>query len=249
MRKIGFIILTIALFVFMTSCHIMYVPNTQNVPLLEEKNDLKLEIGTKDLQVAYGITDHVGLMVNGYYNKNDWSVTSGTFDNQYLSKRSLIEGGLGYYSALGENGRFEVYGGGGFGHVNYDYNLFDNEVQTESNTFGINFMRFYIQPAIGVQGKSFGMAFSTRLASLSFSNTLSEGYTINELTDEGLNELEDNMFFFVEPALTMRLGVKYVQFEIQPYYNMQVSGPSSINARKYGCNFGVYLSIDEFFRM
>ena len=112
----------------------------------------------------------------------------------------------------------------------------------------IDFTRFFVQPAIGMQSNSFGMAFSTRLASLSFSNSNSVGYTDVELVNDGLNELENNMFFFVEPALTVRLGVKYVQFEIQPYYNMQVSGPTSIKYKQYGCNLGVYLSIDELFK-
>ena len=93
-----------------SSCKIMYIPNTQNVPMLEEKGDIKVELGTKDLQVAYGVTDHLGIMVNGYYNKNDWSVTSGEYDNQYLSKRTLVEGGLGYYTTMGEKGRFLTHG-------------------------------------------------------------------------------------------------------------------------------------------
>ena len=45
------------------SCKIMYIPNSQNVPMMEEKGDLKVDIGTKDLQVAFGLTDHVGIMV------------------------------------------------------------------------------------------------------------------------------------------------------------------------------------------
>ena len=230
------------------SCKIMYIPNAQNVPMLEEKGDIKVELGTKDLQVAYGVTDHLGIMVNGYYNKNDWSVTSGTLDNQYLSKRMLVEGGLGYYTTLGENGRFDVYGGAGYGKVHYDYELYDNEVLTESNTFGVDIMRVFLQPAIGFQTDNFGLAFSTRLASVNFSNIDSVGYTPAELEAEGLNELEDNMFFFLEPALTIRFGIKYAQLQFQPYYNLQLAGPSSINAKQYGLNFGLYLSIDEFFK-
>ena len=231
-----------------SSCKIMYIPNTQNVPMLEEKGDIKVELGTKDLQVAYGVTDHLGIMVNGYYNKNDWSVVSGEFDNQYLSKRTLVEGGLSYYTTMGEKGRFEVYGGAGYGKVQYDYELYESAVLTETNTFGINMMRAFLQPAIGIQSDNFGLAFSTRLAGVSFSNIDSVGYSPVELESEGLNELEDNMFIFMEPALTLRLGIKYAQLQFQPYYNLQIAGPSSINARKFGFNFGLYLSIDEFFK-
>jgi opacity protein-like surface antigen len=226
----------------------MYIPNSQNVPLLEEKGDIKLNIGNKDLQVSYGISDHLGIMANGYYNKNEWSLTSETLDNQYLSKRLLIEGGLGYYTTFGENGRFEVYGGAGYGNVKYDYDLLDNGALIQSNTFGIDMMRIFLQPAIGLQTDNFGFAFSSRLVSVNFFNVDSIGYTQIELEEEGLNELEDNMFIFVEPALTLRFGIKYVQLQLQPYYNLQVSGPASINAKKLGFNLGLYLSIDEFFK-
>jgi hypothetical protein len=233
---------------FFTSCRIMYVPNSQNVPMLEEKGDLKVGITTKDIQVAYGINNHLGIMANGYYNKNDWSLLSGTYENKYLSTRSLVEGGLGYYTTLGDKGRFEVYGGAGYGHVNYNYDLLYNDTLTESNSFGINMLRTFIQPAIGTQSDNFGFSFSTRFAAVNFSGLDSTGYSEAELVSEGLNELEQNMFIFIEPAITLRVGVKYVQFQLQPYYNLQVSGPTSIHAREFGCNFGVYLSIDDMFR-
>jgi len=245
LKKLLFITLVL---IILSSCKIMYIPNTQNVPMLEEKGDIKLEIGNKDLQLAYGVTDHLGIMVNGYYNKNEWSVTSGTLDNQYLSTRSLIEGGVGYYTTMGESGRFEVYGGAGYGKVNYDYDLFDNGTLTESNTFGINMMRIFLQPAIGLQTDNIGFAFSTRLAGVNFSNIDTVGYSPTDLEAEGLHELEDDMFIFIEPALTLRFGIKYVQLQLQPYYNLQLAGPESINSRKFGFNMGLYLSIDEFFK-
>ena len=248
MRHVKNPVLIVFILISFASCKIMYIPNTQNVPMMEEKGDIKLVIGNKDLQLAYGISDHVGIIANGYYNKNEWSVLSGTFDNQYVSKRSLIEGGLGYYSAFGENVRFEVYGGAGYGTVNYDYDLLDNGTLIETNTFGVDMLRIFLQPAIGMQTDNFGLAFSTRLASVNFSKLDSLGYTQTELETEGLHELEDEMFMFVEPALTLRLGIKYVQLQLQPYYNLRVMGPSSINAKEFGFNFGLYLSIDEFFK-
>jgi opacity protein-like surface antigen len=247
MKKIRLYLLILVAVSLFSSCKIMYIPNSQNVPLLEEKGDIKAEISTKDLQVAYGITDHLGIMANGYFNKNEWSLLSGTYENKFFSTRSLIEGGLGYYTTLGENGRFEAYGGAGFGHVNYDYDLYDNDTLTNSNSFGINMMRIFIQPAIGTQSKNVGFAFSTRIAAVNFSGMDSTGYSPTELEAEGLDELQSNMFIFVEPAITLRVGVKYVQFQLQPYYNLQVAGPTSINAKKFGLNVGVYLSIDDMF--
>jgi hypothetical protein len=252
MKTVRYLILLILNVVSLSSCNkLLYIPNSHNVPLLEEKGDIKVGVTIKDLQVAYGITDHLGVMANAYYNKNDWAVSNGTsifLDYNYKSTRSLFEGGLGYYSAVSDYGRFEVFGGAGFGHVNYDYYTIENGRRTQSNIFGADYTRFFLQPAVGMQGNLFGLAFSTRLTGVNFSSIDTTGYTPVELTEEGLNELEDNMFFFIEPALTFRVGVKYVQFQIQPYYNLQVAGPTSINAREFGCNVGVYLSIDELFK-
>jgi len=226
----------------------MYVPNSQNVPMMEEKGDIKANVGAKDLQVAYAVTDHVGVMVNGYYNKNDWAVTSGTLENKYYSTRSLIEGGAGYYTAFGDIGRFEVYGGAGYGSVRHDYDLVDDGNTTESNSYKANITRFFMQPAVGIQKESVGLAFSTRFAGVTFSNADSSGYDPTELLDEGLTDLENNLFLFLEPAVTFRVGFKYVQAEFQPYYNLQLSGPSTLKAKKLGLNFTIYLSIDDFFK-
>jgi hypothetical protein len=247
MKTLKLTFASLTLLCFLSSCHIMYIPNSQNVPMMEVKNDLKVEISTKDVQLAYAITDHIGIMANGYYNKNEWSAYSGTYENFYTSKRSLAEGGLGYYTTLSDNGRFEIYGGGGFGHVSWDYNLLNSGIETENNTFDINMMRMFIQPAIGTQGKNFGFAFSTRLAALSFSGIDTTGYTVEQLINEDINLLEGEMLMFVEPAVTLRLGMKYLQFQIQPYYNIKLVAPTNFNYKKWGVNFGIYLSIDDMF--
>lgn len=248
MKKSSNLILLMVMVISISSCKIMYVPNGQNVPLMEEKGDIKANLGAKDLQVAYGITNNLGVMVNGYYNKNDWSVTSGDLENKYLSARSLVEGGLGYYTAFGNNGRFEVFGGAGFGSVKHNYDLYDASTLDESNSYKASMMRYFLQPAIGVQSENVGLAFSTRVAGVTFSTKETVGYTQQTLIDEGLHELEDNMFIFLEPAVTFRVGFQYVQVEFQPYYNLQVSGPTSINAKDLGLNFSIYLSIDDFFK-
>lgn len=243
-RIIFFVVMVFSI----SSCKIMYIPNSQNVPLMEEKGDIKANLGAKDLQVAYGVTDHIGVMANGYYNKTEWSAISAGFDNQYLSARSLVEGGLGYYTAFGNSGRFEVYGGAGFGSVRHDYDLYDTGTLTETNSYKASMMRYFIQPAIGVQKENVGLAFSTRIAGVTFGTKDSIGYSQDDLISEGLHELDDNMFIFLEPAVTLRVGFEYVQAEFQPYYNLQLSGPASIKAKDLGFNFTIYLSIDDFFK-
>ena len=52
-----------------------YAPNKGNVPNLREKNDLRLDAGFgggfimkgTDVQAAYAVTSHFGVMVNGAF--------------------------------------------------------------------------------------------------------------------------------------------------------------------------------------
>lgn len=64
--------------VILSSCSpYFYAPNKGNVPNLREKNDLRFDAGLGggfimkgiDVQAAYPITSHVGIMVNGALTK------------------------------------------------------------------------------------------------------------------------------------------------------------------------------------
>ena len=57
---------------FCSCSHYYYVPNSQNVPLFREKNEYRFsgtlagveESSSKELQAAYSVTDHIGVMAN-----------------------------------------------------------------------------------------------------------------------------------------------------------------------------------------
>lgn len=134
-------------FIFsMSSCTTLYIPNTQNVTLFEEKNELQIYGGAAmgesssggDIQAAYSVTDHLAISANGFF---------GTTQNDNAYKVGEIA--LGYFTPLGKSkGIFEVYGGWGAG---------GNRHLEE-----FHFNHFFIQPNIGAHLGAIDIAFSTR---------------------------------------------------------------------------------------
>ena len=69
MNIITILFTTSTLILLIQGCALMYFPNMQNVPLLKDKHELKSTIGISNYQVAYSITQHIGIMLNGQYEK------------------------------------------------------------------------------------------------------------------------------------------------------------------------------------
>ncbi|MBN1416040.1 MAG: hypothetical protein JW973_13140 [Bacteroidales bacterium] len=176
-----------------TSCAPAYVPNVVNSPVFNNEGEfqgsLHAGLAGYDAQFAYAITDHVGVMLNGSYANR----TSDSTDN--FHKHKFAEIGAGYYGKIKENGRYEVYGGGGFGKLQAY-----QEVAFWQAYADVNSLRFFVQPAIG----------------LSTSNGVFDGSFAARLI--GINLKQDtfsNTGMLVEPAITAKVGYKYVKAVFQ----------------------------------
>ena len=87
--------------ILLCSCsHYYYVPSTQNVPLYREKNDYRLS-GTRaggeesvctEVQAAYSVTDHMGIMAN-FMSARGGDIS----DNTNWAKGNYLDGAIGYY--------------------------------------------------------------------------------------------------------------------------------------------------------
>ena len=192
-----------------SSCAPAYIPNVINAPLLSNKNEFqgKLTGGTSgfDNQLSYAITDHIGVMVNGSYNyRND----SDTYHKHYY-----VETGLGYYRKLQEAGRLEVFGGYGYGDVKTNED--DWFYQNNHLTTNAYYQRFFIQPSLGAVTNVFEGSFSTRLV------------VVNMHFREGNYDdlLMNNSFItFLEPAITAKVGYKYVKYVAQIGFSVPIYG-------------------------
>lgn len=100
-------IISLMVGVVFTSCHMLYVPNSFNSPLLRNKGDGQINVATGisgfEVQTAYAITDNVGIMANG-------QVLKTTEHDTLKQQRTLFELGLGYTEKFSDNGIFEIFG-------------------------------------------------------------------------------------------------------------------------------------------
>jgi hypothetical protein len=72
----------------------------------------------------------------------------------------------------------------------------------------------FVMTTLGVTRKFFDVAGSVRLVGVSYFNTGSENYNSEQLSGDGFATIQDRMWFFVEPVLTLRAGYKWVKLEL-----------------------------------
>ncbi len=188
----------------LSSCSPLYVPNVANVPLLSNKGEFQASVYTGtagfDPQLSYAITDNIGVMVNASFANRKSDSTSN------FHKHNFFEGGLGYYKPFSEFGKFEVFGGFGYGKVQGSYIS-----PLWQSSADISYSRFFIQPAFGISREYIDVSFASRIVFVNFNQVVSQNsYSI-----------------FMEPVITAKFGYKYVkavfQFGVSYPFNQSVS--------------------------
>jgi hypothetical protein len=165
---------------FFQSCAAHYATNMVNTPMLKQQGDLQIggSVGHLGLngQLAYAVSDNVGVMVNGKQHEA-WYADDLATSNTVM----FVEAGAGYYKWLSEHTIVELYGGYGLGEVNL--------VHAQKNT-DITYIlsRPFLQPSIGVQADFFSLNLATRLTHA--------GLRSDSIELSGL---------FIEPAITTKL--------------------------------------------
>ncbi|MFP4059408.1 MAG: hypothetical protein ACLFUC_02870 [Bacteroidales bacterium] len=176
------------------SCSPEYIPNMVNAPMLSNKGEVQVSANTGssgfDPQLAFAATDHLGFIVNGSF-RND------TRDSANYHKHSMVELGAGYFDKLGTSGRYELYGGYGFGNVEGYWGSDESIFNDAANA---RFNRFFLQPAIGASTSFFDGSFAARFA------------FVNMNLQEGNVGRSAQYDAFIEPVITAKLGFKQVKF-------------------------------------
>lgn len=176
----------------------IYVPNTRNTPLFREQGEFQ---GTVTLttgiegQLAFALSDHVGVMANGSFLSDDVP------EQDYTRKHQYFEGGLGYFNATRKY-RTELYAGYGIGEGTSfaQYYFFTPAFGQKDLVATGKFNRIFVQPTLGTNNRGFNMAFTARLSFVDFTEFSSNDNNpaLNAVTiqpDEGPQ-------FFIEPAVT-----------------------------------------------
>lgn len=176
-------LIQIVLGISLVSCHVLYVPNSFNSPLLRNKGDGQINFAASlsgfEAQTAYAFTDNFGVMVNG-------QLLNTTKKDTIEEQRSLVEAGLGYTERFSDNGIFEIFGGAGVGEVPADYR---NSTYDGKSTSQIT--RFFVQPGLGFYNDWLDMSILSRLSAVSIGN-------------------ETNWFY--EPGFMAKMGYKRLRF-------------------------------------
>ncbi len=223
MKPFRFISGLIPLLIFLQACAPAYVPNAVPSPGLHEKGDLALSAhyGNSgfDLQGAYGISNHLGVMINGSYNNR-------TLDTANYHKHGFLEAGLGYFSTEGEHMNWSVFGG--FGGGNYQ-SYFESNIITNYNFVNIN--RFFIQPSAGFYSNYFESDLAFRLAFLSI-----KGYR------DGINnnpERYEGFYTMLEPALTLKFGPEHFKFFFQGGMSFNLENSEYLDHNPFIMSLGI----------
>ena len=242
--------------IIVSSCVPRYIPNRQNVPMLQEKNEFRASVNPRNLQLAYSPMQGLGIMANGFYmEQSAWRVYSDDDTERARQFLSLAEIGLGYYCPISPDSawRFEIYSGYGTGNARIHLQertgnrwLGSGSYDIERN-FNARQNRFFVQPAIGYSSEYFEAAFSTRISALSFLDIRLTNFTSYTEKYYGLEELGKRRFLLAEPALTLRAGPKYVKFEAQIGYTSRLNY-SEYSGHQYVrpwifVNFGLHATI------
>lgn len=209
------------------SCSPEYLPNMASTPLFEDKGELQANVGAgisgTDAQLAYAVTDHIGVMANTSFR----SQTNDTTDD--FHRHNFAEFGAGYYTNIAQNATISVYGGYGLGNVKskVDNNLIDNDV-TDAD-----FNRIFLQPSIGVTTKHFDASFAPRLV-----------FVDVDYDEEVLNEAK-GYHPIIEPVITTRFGFEYVKFITQAGLSLPFNSEKlDFDIQPFIFSVGVHLNLD-----
>lgn len=222
----------LALVLGFSSCKTVYEPNAINTPMLKNKGEFRLYAGTTDLQASYAVTDHVGVMLNGFH------VSEKSDNNVIHGSGGLIEGGIGYFTSL-QPLLFEVYAGGGRGGVSFSETRTENGVQTVRE-FSADGTRFFLQPGLGLTTQYFDLGITPRFVVGKYDNVITN-YSTQDQIDGHFYQVDQPTWAFIEPAFTVRGGYRFVKLQLQYGFSSKLNS----QALSYKSSFlNVGLSFD-----
>lgn len=229
----------ILVLLFLQSCNRnIYTPNMHNVPLMKEKKEVQATFNFSNYQVAYGLADGLGVMLNG----NIPTQTNISFDgDDFTQNKSFVELGVGHFRTMKEEGVFEIYAGGGFGDIG-----FDNRFGRTMDKFSTNYARYFVQPSIGFSSELFDMALAVRFVNLRFFNVDDSQYVFDESNEfeQDLSLIDQSTYTFAEPSLTIRAGWRYVKLQFQAVRAHQLNNaPIAFREVKY--YLGIHLNFSK----
>lgn len=204
-RSIQFFFLII--FIAITSCSSIYMPNVPATPMFKERGETYVAAhanikGNISANTGVAFGKNLAFIANGSY------IDRGTSRSNDLFKQHLIEGGIGYFTTMGKLKLqvLEVYGGYGIGgSTQIERRAGVNGMEpTESRE--MNFDKIFVQVnysstrkrKLNLMGKRREMSYGTAIRG---SRISMRDFTINDLPSQ------KEEAFFIEPLFYTRLAL------------------------------------------
>jgi hypothetical protein len=216
-----------------------YAPNTENVPLLQERSEGALSLLASEdrveIQSAYAFATGLSGMLNvGFHDVKDDEEGDG-------GEGSFLEIGPGYYRPLKNRLVFECYGLLGYGELENHFPSTADESPGTTGKLDAKLVRAAAQPTLGWKSRFFDAALSARVGVLSYFDI--EGDLVFEGKDQ-VEYLEENRsHFLVEPAVTLRAGYGSLKVQAQWVASLNTTTPD-FRQDEQALTFGVFLSRD-----
>jgi hypothetical protein len=218
----------------LTSCLTVYVPNAVNTPLLQEKGEFKAAIATNNLQLSTALTDHVGVMVNGYLNSHT------SDDKTFRNHGKGAEAGIGYFAHTSNRITYEAFGGVGLYHVRI-------KEANAAKTFDANATKYFLQPSVGWVNQYVEVALSPRLTVVKYGQPDITGYSREEQVRNYFDNVNHKAHAFLEPTLTVRGGYRFVKLQLQIGHSYKLSEGAINNDTGIG-SIGLIFDIGQWYR-
>ncbi len=182
-----------------------YIPNSVNVPMLEEKGDFEVKISNQDrsgpgIQLAYALKDDLGLMFNARWENKKYESYSGLTSS---GKNYLAEGAIGIFNSSENNLiKYSLYGGLGYFNYKGKYGYTSNfsRLHALKSFVQVNFMSLDL--------KYIDFSIFSRFSNLYYFDV---HYSITE--DEFINDLiylesvdKKSITWFIEPGIQLGIG-------------------------------------------
>jgi len=194
----------IAFCLLLSSCsNVYYAPNVQNVPLIKNINDIKINAG---LGITEGSTE---IAVQSSFALDSVWAAQINFSNSITKSGTEIhqlDVAIGRYKGRTNNWITEVYAGIGFAGYNWN---------TQSPSVKFNAVKTYLQGNLGYSIKNLEIVFSIRTGTNTMFNGIS---SLNKyyIDVQHFTPIGNSYTFFVaEPAVTLRAGSSNFKIQVQ----------------------------------
>jgi len=238
--KISAVVISVAA---LSSCSTtLYTTNAVNAPLLKDKGEIKINATQNDLQLAVAVSEHVGIMANGFYENYE-------SDNNYRHNGAMGELGIGYFVNTDNNLVFESFVGAGLGKVSKKEQFTNPSNTTYMANFDARAAKGFVQTNLGYRSKYFDVAFTPKFSFVKYTYFKQNNYSQQELQDDYLdnNRLTNPVFIFAEPAITVRGGFKFIKLQAQYGLTLNLGGQSIRRSPDFA-SLGLVIDIAKWYR-